>query len=169
MIFPVFLAALALNQQNEAPDAKLTVEPGAAIAGGLVKATISLTFAPGLHGYQNPPSQDYMIPVEVKSADGASLLAIQYPKGEPALVGGESTPVMTYANTVEIPVILRLPKTSGDLNVSVSIRYQQCNEQSCYPPSTVTAKGKVEVAPMPEGWNAVKRRSHDLLVLINNS
>lgn len=153
--------------QNEAPKVKLEIESGPVVAGGLAKAVVSLTFAPGLHGYQNPPSEDYMIPVEVKSVDGGVKYSVRYPKGEPAVVGGETSPVMTYHGTVKIPVFIRVPQKTGKQPVKVSVGYQQCTDQACFPPGTVTAVGELEVKAAPSGWNAVKQRSYDLLALRN--
>ncbi len=157
-----FLLTLA-SLQNEAPKATLAIEPGTVVAGSLVKAVVTLTFAPGLHGYQNPPSEDYMIPIAIKGVEGGSQLSVRYPKGEPATVGGEASPVMTYAGRIEIPVLVRVPSQTGDQTVKVSIGYQLCNEQACFPPGTVVATSRFNVTPVPSGWTAVKRRIHDVV------
>lgn len=165
MMITTLTALLATAQLAEAPKAKLTLPETEVVAGSLVKGTVSLTFAPGLHGYQNPPSEDYMIPVEIKSVEGATKLSVRYPAGHPAAVGGELDPVMTYSGTVEIPVLVRIPEVKGSYEFKIAVGYQQCNDQACYPPGTVSVTGAVNVTPKPESWNSVKRRSHDLLVM----
>lgn len=165
MMITTLTALLATAQLAEAPKAQLTLTQTEAVAGSLVKGTVSLTFAPGLHGYQNPPSEDYMIPVAIKSVEGATKLSVRYPAGHAAAVGGELNPVMTYSGTVEIPVLVRIPEVTGTHEFKIAVGYQQCNDQACFPPGTITVTGSVNVTEKPDSWNSVKRRSHDLLVM----
>src|SRR5579859_5902460 len=66
-------------QENTPP--KLAVKlPAAAKAGATVKGTVEVTFAEGLHGYQNPPSDKDLIPIvlTVDSKD-VKLKPVTYP------------------------------------------------------------------------------------------
>lgn len=139
------VAALACAQAP-APEVTLSAPPKAVAAGSKVKLTVTVTFADGLHGYQNPPKQEFEIPVTVK-IDGKDfkLAKATYPPGEDATVGGGTTPTKTYAGTIKIPIEVTVPKTVGSKSFKVLVSYQQCNEQACFPPDTVTVATKVNV------------------------
>ena len=136
---------LAAFGQGEPPS--LTVNlPANAKAGATVKATLTLTFADGLHGYQNPPSDPDLIPVAVSvNTKGVKLKNIAYPAGKAESVGGDPKPVKVYEGTIKIPVVVVLPKTKGNLKIRFDAHYQECNDQSCFPPSDVFATATVKV------------------------
>ena len=161
----MFLTSIALGfafAQSEAPNATLTIPEQPMVAGSIVRAVVELQFAPGLHAYQNPPSLEYQIPVTVSSST-ANLLLVRYPAGEPAAIGGDPKPSMTYAGDVRIPVLVRLPRKAGEQAVKVSVRYQQCNDSSCFPPGTVTATAMVRVAASSK--TVASQRGADLVAL----
>jgi DsbC/DsbD-like thiol-disulfide interchange protein len=118
-----------------------TVKPGKVLTG-----YVTITFSEGLHGYQNPPSKDYLIPVSVSiTTKGAKLKPIKYPAGQDETVGGETKPVRVYEGTVKIPVSLTVPKKAGKLKLDFMVHYQQCNQQNCFPPSDVAVSVPVTV------------------------
>jgi DsbC/DsbD-like thiol-disulfide interchange protein len=120
--------------------------PASAKAGKAVQGWVVVSFANGLHGYQNPPTKDYLIPISVTSTTkGVTLKSAKYPKGKPEIVAGETSPVNVYEGTIKIPVTLMLPKQSGKVKVGMSVHYQQCNAQSCFPPGDVSASASVNV------------------------
>ncbi|MBI3721177.1 MAG: thioredoxin family protein [Fimbriimonas ginsengisoli] len=113
-----------------------------AVATGVAK----ITFAPGLHGYQNPPSESYLIPVGLKIDPPFTLAGVKYPAGVDATVGGADKPVKTYSGTIAIPFSFRAPQSGGKQPLRLRVTYQQCDETTCYPPSEVSAVTIVEVA-----------------------
>ena len=144
-----FLLAFAINafgQGDTAPKVTITVPKSSVVAGKPIQATLIVTFADGLHGYQNPPTDPTLIPVVVSSADKIfKVVKVTYPKGTPAKVGGESTPVNVYAGTIKIPVTLLAPVKLGKTTLSLKFDYQQCNEQACFPPSSIVSKFSLTV------------------------
>ncbi len=54
----LILSALGFSQAA-APTLSVSAPPKQVAAGGKVTLTLTLTFAPGMHGYQNPPAQEY--------------------------------------------------------------------------------------------------------------
>ena len=93
LLFAVPLVALA---QDIPPRVSLKLEKTTAKPGEEVKGTVTAVFAPGLHGYQNPPSKDYMLPVKVSAGEGTALKSVNYPKGHLEMAGGEEAAV--YSN-----------------------------------------------------------------------
>lgn len=141
----IFCAAIGLAQENTAPTVKLLL-PAKAKAGAKVQATVVVTFAEGLHAYQNPPTSDYQIPVKVTLDSKTFTMAKPaYPKGVMLSIGGDPTPAGVYEGTIKIPVVITLPKKAGASEVKVTVSYQQCNDQACFPPSTVSATAKLTI------------------------
>jgi DsbC/DsbD-like thiol-disulfide interchange protein len=144
--FVLAAAVLSFGQGDTAPKVSITVSKSTVTAGKPIQAILSVTFAEGLHGYQNPPSDPTLIPVVVKSADSVfKVVKVSYPKGTPAKVGGESSPVNVYAGTIKIPVTLTAPTKLGKATLTLKFDYQQCNEQACFPPNSISAKVNLTV------------------------
>jgi len=144
------LASLALSvfASAQAPDPKVAVSavPKEVAIGGQLKLTVTVTFAEGFHGYQNPPASEYEIPVVVK-VDGKEfkLTKVIYPAGVDAKVAGSETPTKTYMGAVKIPVVITDPKKIGKKDLKILVSFQQCNEQSCMPPGEVASTVKVNI------------------------
>jgi len=139
-------ALIAQALAREAPNApKVSVKlPTTAKAGQTVNGTVLVTIASGLHAYQNPPSQDYMIPISVAvTTPGAKLKSAKYPAGKSAVFSGENTKV--YEGTVRIPVSIVLPKKHGKQQIAFKVHYQECNQSACFPPGDVVASAAINV------------------------
>ena len=144
-LFPLLtIGAMAPRIVEDVPKATLKFAKATAAPGEKVKATLTVVFATGLHGYQNPPALDYQIPVSVKVVEkGFTLAKANYPKGVEMTVAGELSRV--YEGEVTIPLELKASTKPGNYNVNVQVNYQQCTESSCYPPNKVVAKAKLVV------------------------
>ncbi len=141
------LAAAIWAQGNTAPKLSV-VAPAHVTAGSNFKATANLTFAPGLHGYQNPPSEDYMIPVTASlQSQGFKLVKAHYPLGEDLQVGGEDKPVKMYSGTIAIALDILAPSKPGSSKLAVNVNYQQCNATSCFAPADVQASSALVIDP----------------------
>jgi len=142
----VALASAAFSQGSTAPVASLKIVSPTVVVNKTVQAVITLTFADGLHGYQNPASDPTLIPVSVSISDKAfHLLKVDYPKGRPTKVEGEPKPVSVYEGTIKIPVTLQAPAKPGKITLNLKVEYQQCNAQTCFPPSSLNTTATVNV------------------------
>jgi DsbC/DsbD-like thiol-disulfide interchange protein len=137
----VMLAAVSMAQEPS-PKAELIL-PATVKAGQTVKAKVKLIIPPGLHAYQNPPTKDYMIPIEISSPDKATKLKVAYPPGALKNFAGDEAAV--YEGVVEIPVEFVAPKKIGVFNIKLNVGYQQCDDKQCYPPGELKVTGKVQV------------------------
>ena len=123
------------------------------IAGGTVtkgkaaKATVVLSLPSGLHANSNRPGSEYAIPTTVRaSATGVKIGAVSYPRGhnrkfefsENTLNVYEGRP--TFGFNVTVPPTFR----GKTVRVNVTVKYQACTNEVCYPPKskqvTLTAK-----------------------------
>lgn len=149
LIAAVSLACVGSAQ--EAPRVEIRLGSNSAKPSAVVKGTVVITFAPGLHAYQNPPSQDYQIPVVVRGDAGTTLVSVKYPVGHDEEVGGETARV--YSNRTEVPVTFKAPVKPGKTALSVVVEYQQCDETNCFAPDKVkasipfTVEAEAEAAP----------------------
>lgn len=134
----------ARTQDNVPPTVTLRLAAQSVPAGSLVPGILTVTFAPGLHAYQNPPSKDFQIPVSVS---GPSFLMRRYPAGQLHVVAGETEASFTYSGMITIPVLLQAPLQPGPARLSLRVRYQQCNDNACFPPGSVTAEAALDVKP----------------------
>ena len=117
-------------------------------AGKPLKGVLTLALPEGLHGYQNPPSGEFEIPVKLSVADPAyRLTKVDYPGGESMTVAGGDQPTRVYQGTVRIPFTLLVAKAlpKGASGVSLRLDYQLCTMQSCYPPAFLTVKAPLKV------------------------
>ncbi len=140
--FFALLAAVAMAQGNTPPTVKVTL-PKDAKPGSMVKGTVEVTFAEGLHGYQNPPIDKFQIPVSITADTKGFSLKVAYPKGVMKAIGGDPKPTGVYEGEVKFPITVTVPKTGGQSSVKITVHYQQCNDQTCYPPETVSSTAKI--------------------------
>lgn len=145
VLFALLAAAFA-SAQAPAPTVTVSAPPKQVAAGAKLTLTVTLTFADGFHGYQNPPAQDYEIPVTVK-IDGKEfkVVKIAYPAGTDAKIGGSDKPTKAYEGVVKIPITLTAPAKIGAKTMKVVVAYQQCDESTCFPPGEIISTVKVNV------------------------
>lgn len=141
----VLVACAAWSQGNTKPSVKVVlpkqIKPGAKFQG-----TVEVTFAEGLHGYQNPPTDKFQIPVKLAvDAKGFAIGKIVYPKGALIKLPSDSKPSALYQGTIKIQFTATAPKGAGMNEIKATVSYQQCNEQACFPPDSVTGTAKLLV------------------------
>lgn len=106
-------------------------------------ATLELRFqvVNGYHVNSHTPKSDFLIPttVTLQSAAGVKAGELQYPHGMPYSFSFDpATKLDVYAGSfsVKVPVVA----TPGPHTVEGSLRYQACDNASCYPPRVVPVK-----------------------------
>jgi hypothetical protein len=140
------LVCAAVAQAADPPTVVIKLLKPTGAAGRHIKGEATVTFADGLHGYQNPPSENYMLPVVLKlDAKGFKLAKIVYPKGEMLAIGGETKPAAVYGGTIKIPFVLALPNKAGKYPVAFKLAFQQCNDVACFRPDELVVKTTVTV------------------------
>lgn len=146
VVLPFVLAVAALAQ-DVAPKVEFKVVTPKVRPGAEVKANVVVRFGPHLHAYQNPPTEDWMIPLKIEGVAGTKIKKATYPKGQMKQVGGLDKPAAVYSDAVTVALVLEAPKKSGKATFKIEVKYQQCDEQNCFPPSQVPASALVTVDP----------------------
>jgi DsbC/DsbD-like thiol-disulfide interchange protein len=141
----VATAVFGWSQANTPPTVTVST-PTNAVHGKEITVTVKITFAEGLHGYQNPPSNPDLIPIKISlDSKDIKIKSIKYPEGKDESVGGDPAKVRVYEGTINVPVKIMAPKKKGKVKLSFRLDYQQCNSQACYPPDQVSSTASLNV------------------------
>jgi len=136
---------LASQGANREPSLSLQILTKVPSAGSTVKGSITIFFAEGLHGYQNPPAMDYQIPVTLQSDTKGIVIKPAYPKGKEKEFMGEKAAV--YEGKVAIPFTFVAPQKTCKFDIKVKVGYQQCNDSGCFPPTTKILSATLAIRP----------------------
>ena len=144
------LAALAASPSllAQKPDVKSRiVPPVAATAGGKTTVAVEMTLGPKWHVNSHTPSEDFLIPTEVKLETSAGKLsAVRYPKQVTKKFAFSDKPLRVYEGTVRFEVDLDLPVgTKVTVALSGTVGYQACNEEQCFMPEKVPLEAKIAI------------------------
>lgn len=106
-------------------------------------ATLDLRFQvmSGYHVNSHTPKSEFLIPtaVTLQPAAGVKEGELQYPHGVPySFATDPNTKLDVYAGafTVKLPVVA----SAGQHALDATLKYQACDNASCYPPRTVPLK-----------------------------
>jgi thiol:disulfide interchange protein DsbD len=121
------------------------------VRGESVRAAVALDVDEGLHVNANPPTYDYLIPIEIsiEGPEGVEIARAFYPEAEHVTFPYAEDPLAVYERTVVIGVELEIDAEAplGRTNLEISVRYQACNDRACFAPATATRTLPVSVAP----------------------
>jgi hypothetical protein len=148
LLKPTLLCAiLAIAQTNPqlsiTPPDQLIIKRGATAT---VKVTATLS--EGFHLNSHTPPEDYLIPLSLKWAPGAVEAAdVVYPPPQALKVPFDPKPLSVLTGKFEIATKFKTAAGAavGPSAVTGKLRYQACNDKSCFPPKTLEVKLPVEV------------------------
>ncbi len=96
---------------------------------------------PGLHINSHTPKDELLIPttLTLDAVPGVRVVGQEYPAGVPlTLPLGQGEVLSTYQGTFRVRLQLVVPK--GEPVLTGSLRYQACDQTSCYPPRTLPVR-----------------------------
>jgi len=128
---------------NVAPPEQVSAKPGAAFT-----SKVLATLNEGFHLNSHTPSESYLIPLSLTWAPGAvSAVDVQYPKPQLMKLPFSPTPlsVLTGKFTLETKFKVAPGTQPGPAAVIGKLRYQACNDRSCFPPKNVEIKLPVAI------------------------
>ena len=145
------LISVALFSVAEPKSKYLSLKPSKALVlsqGQTEVLVIQGTVAPGHHIQANPASSPNLIPTEVKieSKRGVEVGKPQYPQGKPYRLKNSDKDMMAIEGSFEIkvPVTAALAK-GGSYELLGSLRFQACNDTTCFFPEKLSLKIPVQV------------------------
>jgi thiol:disulfide interchange protein len=147
-------AASPAQAQLQRISAKITplLENDAVHAGDAVRAALSVTVPDGYHVQSNKPRDPDLIPTEL-SIDplppGVTVKEIVFPTPIDLKLIGTTQPLAVFERSFVIGVQLAVSSTatSGTVRLPARLRYQACNDISCFPPTNATTEWTLNVVP----------------------
>lgn len=118
-----------------------TAEPQTVPAGKHAVLELRFRVLPGYHVNSHTPKSQFLIPtaLTLQTANGVKADALQYPAGSLySFAFDPTTKLDVYAGDflVKVPVVA----APGDHTLDGTLRYQACDNASCYPPRTLPVK-----------------------------
>jgi DsbC/DsbD-like thiol-disulfide interchange protein len=111
--------------------------------GSSFQAAIVMDIPDGLHVNANKPLGKYAVPtvVKVDAPRGFRVTPVNYPRGSVrtfSFGGAEETRIAVYEGRTIFRFSVTVPpgQPFGVENVRVSVRFQSCTDEVCYPPAT---------------------------------
>jgi DsbC/DsbD-like thiol-disulfide interchange protein len=122
--------------------------------GETVTVAVKFKVDPGMHVQANPATKKNLIPTTVsfEPVDGLEIGAPGYPEGKPFRLKGSDSDIATYDGDVEIrlPITATAKAKSGKLRLKGKLRYQACEETSCFFPMTVALEAPLVILGQKE-------------------
>ena len=116
-------------------------------AGETADVSVRLSIASGYHVNANPATEKFLIPtsLQVKPDAGITVEKTDYPKPLKKKFPFAEVPLAVYEGDTVIKVTLRANRDAqaGQHTLNADLRVQPCDDEKCYPPTTI--KTGVEV------------------------
>jgi len=146
----VFLSAILFAVSLSTANAQTvngSIGNGTFTPGKTVRATVYLSLPAGLHANSHNPGGEYSVPTVVRaSVQGAHVGAVSYPRGRNRKFEFSSDTLNVYEGRTAFGFNINVPASykSSTLRVNVTVKYQACTNEVCYPPKskdvTLTAR-----------------------------
>jgi thiol:disulfide interchange protein DsbD len=142
-----------VRAQARRPRAEITslVESAAAHAGGPVRLALKVALPEGLHTQSNLPRDPTLIPttLTIDAPAGVRIDEIVFPHATDLKQAGLDQPLAVFEREFAIGVQATLASSvaGGELSIPAHLRYQACDVNLCYPPSTADLQWTVAVVP----------------------
>lgn len=134
------------------------VAPKTVTPGKPFDLAVTITIDSPYHLQANPAKEGYTATeVTLGAVKGLKAGKTVYPKGMEVTIAGDKLPV--YEGTVKVTVTVTPDKTlkPGKMTLPLTIHYQGCNDQVCYPPTDTKASVVLTVGA-PGGSKKVAAR-----------
>jgi thiol:disulfide interchange protein DsbD len=127
------------------------VERDAVAGGQTVRAALQVALPEGFHVQSDAPRDPTLIPtvLTVSPPEGVTVTEIVYPPSVDLRQVGIDQPLAVFERVFPIGVQLTVPRsvTGGEIVVAARLRYQACNDTTCFAPTTADAEWRLRVAP----------------------
>jgi thiol:disulfide interchange protein len=126
------------------------VEHSAARPGDTARVALKVSLPEGLHTQSNKPRDPLLIPTEltIDAPSGVTVTEVVFPPSTDLKQAGQDQPLAVFEQTFGIGVQLAIAASAppGKIVVPLHLRYQACDANLCYAPSTADAEWTLDVA-----------------------
>jgi len=122
--------------------------PKSAPAGKPFTVVVTVDIDSPYHIQGNPSKEGYIATeLEVGPLKGFKVDRVVYPKAKESVISGERLPV--YEGRISIKAEVTAEKTlkPGKYSLPIALKYQGCDQQKCFPPTTLSTKATIAVTP----------------------
>ncbi len=155
MILVVVVAFAAPNLQSQTSRPQVTISPLVASdgvhAGGPVRTALHVRLPEGIHTQSNKPRDPLLIPTAISFnvPKGVTIDEIVWPPTTDFKLAGQSAPLAVFEHefTVGVQLTLGPDVAAGNLIVPAHLRYQACNDQVYFAPTTANTEWVLKVVP----------------------
>ncbi|MCU1325684.1 MAG: hypothetical protein JWN34_1054 [Bryobacterales bacterium] len=115
---------------------------------GVVTVVVKASLPSGYHANTNKPTEAYLIPMTLKWTPGPlEMTAVEYPKGTLEKYSFSDKPLSVVTGEFSIATKFKVAASTGSGPAAQNgiLRYQACDNKSCYPPKNVPVSFTVSV------------------------
>jgi hypothetical protein len=139
-LLPGVASILCLPLLSSAQQSKLAVSPVQQITvkrGSSVTQALKVVVLPGFHINSDKPRDEFLIPLKLTWTNGPlKAKSISYPKSEDIKVGSQILAVFTGNFTIQTEFEAPQQAVPGRATMDGKLRYQACNNEMCFRPSS---------------------------------
>jgi thiol:disulfide interchange protein len=138
LVFLVLLLATGVFVGN-AQTVSGSIAGGAVTKGRAARATVVMSIPGNLHVNSSRPNSEYAVPTTVRaSAKGIKVSPVIYPRGVNRKFEFSENVINVYEGRPSFWFNVTVPEsyTGSTIAVNVSVKYQACTNEVCYPPKT---------------------------------
>ena len=121
-----------------------SVAPDKVKKGRLVRGTVVMDIPSGLHVQSNKPLDKFLVAtkLDVETPSGMSVGPITYPRALMRKLKFSKNTVAVYEGRTMIRFNVTVPAnySGGSGDIKGKLRFQACNDESCFPPVTREVK-----------------------------
>ncbi|HET9524831.1 MAG TPA: protein-disulfide reductase DsbD domain-containing protein [Pyrinomonadaceae bacterium] len=145
LLVPATLYSTTLPPQSS-NDVKVSgsIAPDKIKKGRTVKANVVMEIPQGLHVQSNKPLDKFLIAtkLEVETPTGMKVGPISYPRALMRSLKFSKSKVAVYEGrtSIRFPVTVPANYSGGSGEIRGRLRFQACNDESCFPPVTREVK-----------------------------
>src|SRR5947207_1757369 len=140
-----------LHAQLQRIKAEVTplLDSDGAHAGETVRAALTVTLPDGFHVQSNKPRDPDLIATElsVDAPAGVTVKEVVFPPAIDLKQIGVTQPLAVFERrfSIGVPLAFASNLATGSIDVPARLRYQACNDTTCFAPTTATAVWQVNV------------------------
>jgi thiol:disulfide interchange protein DsbD len=121
-------------------------------AGAEFVVTLNAVIAGGWHINSTRPNEEGLIPSGIEAhGQSITLTKVEYPQAEDLKLGVSENPLSVFRGHCRFTLTFKAAAAlqgHGE-EVMVILNYQACNDQTCFPPASVTARVFVNINGLP--------------------
>ena len=151
LLFKTFLVAAVLlipaqlyAQSSSDVQVSGSIAPDKIKKGRTVKATVVMELPDGLHVQSNRPLDKFLVAtkLDVETPSGMNVGPISYPRAAMRNLKFSKSKVAVFEGRtmIRFPITVPANYSGGSGEIKGKLRFQACNDESCFPPVTREVK-----------------------------